>query len=70
MDQIDFTSLRELRADDTVNTDSIDSLYRAQRQRNLGFTRRQVAYFLRGQEGYQLALEFKRPKEFSSIVSR
>jgi hypothetical protein len=70
MDQINFTRLRQLRADDTVDTDSIASLYRAQRQRGFGFTRAQVAFFLQGQEGYQLNLEYKRPKEFSSIVSR
>ena len=70
LEKIDYQALRKLSNNDTIDTNSIDALYRAQRQRNLGFTRKQVAYFLKGQESYQLSLEFNRPKEFSSIVAR
>eukprot|EP01048_Picozoa_sp_COSAG05_P002710 COSAG05_NODE_116_length_17986_cov_348.987534_9_plen_282_part_00 len=66
----DIEKLRKLYYKKLLGTATLDELWRQVKKKKLGFKLREVKAFLKRQRGATLAKEFKRPKKFSSIVSK
>ena len=62
--------LRDLYYNKLLGTASFGELYERAKKKKLNVTQKQVKDFLKRQRSATLAKEFKRPKKFSSIVSK
>jgi len=69
-DAPDIEKLRKLYYKKLLGTATLDELWRQVKKKKLGFKLREVKAFLKRQRGATLAKEFKRPKKFSSIISK